>query len=274
MQTIAGLLRKLRHFIWIALSYLELPGFSPQKFILALVRFPLFVRDRIVLARQMRNLPREFPMGKYYPCLHDRFSDSGNATGHYFHQDLLVARRIFDRRPKVHADVGSRVDGFVAHVASYRQIEVLDIRKPPNSLPNIIFRQADLMGTLPGQLRAYCDSLSCLHALEHFGLGRYGDVVDYDGWRKGISNLSQMLMSGGMLYLSVPIGPQRIEFNAHRVFSVDFLLQFLSAEFTLKAFSYVDDVGELYENVSMDNESAKHSYGCHYGCGIFELVRK
>jgi hypothetical protein len=33
----------------------------------------------------------------------------------------------------------------------------------------------------------YCDSLSCLHALEHFGLGRYGDPIDPRGHEKGIT---------------------------------------------------------------------------------------
>jgi hypothetical protein len=26
-----------------------------------------------------------------------------------------------------------------------------------------------------------CDSISSLHAIEHFGLGRYGDTIDVNG---------------------------------------------------------------------------------------------
>jgi len=52
--------------------------------------------------------------------LTDRFDPGGDASGHYFHQDLIVARRIFERDPRKHVDVGSRIDGFVAHLAVFR----------------------------------------------------------------------------------------------------------------------------------------------------------
>jgi len=58
--------------------------------------------------------------------LTDRFDPGGDASGHYFHQDLIVARRIFERDPRKHVDVGSRIDGFVAHLAVFRQVEVID----------------------------------------------------------------------------------------------------------------------------------------------------
>ena len=43
-------------------------------------------------------------------------------------------------------------------------------------MPGVVFRQADLMNPVSLPITAgegYCDSLSCLHAIEHFGLGRY-----------------------------------------------------------------------------------------------------
>ena len=54
-----------------------------------------------------------------YPIINEFNDNSGTAKGHYFHQDLLVAQYIFKNKPKKHVDVGSRVDGFVAHVASF-----------------------------------------------------------------------------------------------------------------------------------------------------------
>ena len=83
------------------------------------------------------------------------------------------------------------------------------------------------MSEIPPGLAESTDSLSCLHALEHFGLGRYGDPVDYDGYLKGFDNLYRILKPGGRLYFSVPMGPQRIEFDAHRVFSMAYLLLYL-----------------------------------------------
>ena len=152
------------------------------------------------------------------PCLTDWYEQSGKTRGEYFWQDLYVARKIFEMSPERHVDVGSRVDGFVAHVASYREIEVLDIRYNTSNIPGVIFRVVDLMdaGTIESD---YCDSISCLHALEHFGLGRYGDNVNVNGWRLGIQNLARMLRPDGVLYLAVPSGQPHVYFNAHRVFS-------------------------------------------------------
>ena len=64
--------------------------------------------------------------------LQDYSDNAGQNKGHYFHQDLLVAKMIYDTKPRRHIDIGSRLDGFVAHVASFREIEVFDIvAKPP-----------------------------------------------------------------------------------------------------------------------------------------------
>jgi hypothetical protein len=157
------------------------------------------------------------------PCLHDRYDNSGIANGEYFWQDLVVARWIAKSQPARHVDVGSRIDGFVAHVASFREIEVFDIRTISNQIPGVTFKQADFMraSTIEDYIISggYCDSLSCLHALEHFGLGRYGDRVDPDGYKKGIENLSRLIMPLGKLYLSTPIGREKVEFNSNWVFN-------------------------------------------------------
>ena len=197
------------------------------------------------------------------------------AVGDYFNQDLFVAQRIYEHSPIRHIDIGSRVDGFVAHVAAFREIEVLDIRPLTSSVKNIKFRQCDFMGEIPKEFLGAFDSVSSLHAIEHFGLGRYGDNLDPDGWRKGIDNLGKLLSTGGRLYFSVPIGPMRIEFNAHRVFSVQFLCDYFSQSYDIKSFSYVDDAGTLHPYVSLaDNPALKNEFGCTYGCGIFELIKR
>lgn len=150
------------------------------------------------------------------PCLHDWYEEGGTTKSEYFWQDLLVARMIFAANPEKHVDIGSRVDGFVAHVASFREIEVFDVRPITTTIPGIVFKQADLMQ--PAAHEPYCDSLSCLHALEHFGLGRYGDPIDPHGAENGLKNMAALLKNGGVFYLSAPIGIERVEFNANRVF--------------------------------------------------------
>jgi SAM-dependent methyltransferase len=133
--------------------------------------------------------------------------------GHYFHQDLLIAREIYKNNPVKHIDIGSRIDGFVAHVAVFREIEIFDIRLQENNVKNIIYRQADLM-RIQDEMIEYCDSVSSLHAIEHFGISRYGDPIDAKGHIKAIGNIFKILKPGGKFYFSVPIGKQRIEFNA------------------------------------------------------------
>lgn len=236
------------------------------------VRRGWFYTELKELKRQKGN-DTSFFFGKLYPIFNEKNAEGGTMSGHYFHQDLYVARLINLANPTKHLDIGSRTDGFVAHVASYREIELMDIRPVKSNVKNIVFRQADLM-ELPTDLIEYSDSISSLHAIEHFGLGRYGDNVDYFGHLKAISNITKMLKANGHFYFSVPIGPQRIEFNAHRVFSVKFLKDLLSENFEIESFSYVDDKGDFFENVELTGTNLESSFGCQYGCGIFVLRKK
>lgn len=127
---------------------------------------------------------------------------------------------VFEAKPDKHLDIGSRVDGFVAHVASFREIDVLDVRPITTQIPGVTFKQDDLMKPVEG-MSGYYDSLSCLHALEHFGLGRYGDPIAPTGFENGLANMASLLRNNGVFYLSVPIGIDRVEFNAHRVFEAE-----------------------------------------------------
>lgn len=207
-------------------------------------------------------------ISKTYPIYDDFKEQSGTATGHYFHQDLLVATFINNAKPVRHIDVGSRMDGFVAHVASYREIEVLDVRPLKNTgHDQIKFMRANLM-ELDDSMVGICDSLSCLHALEHFGLGRYGDPVDPIGHLKGFNNFHKMLQSGGTLYVSFPIGKSEVHFNAHRVFDPTEILGWSANLFEMARFDYVDDKGDLHCNASLAFPPK-----LSYGCGIYTLKK-
>lgn len=254
-------------------NLLSMYGINPIKLKYLIQGLPFYIRDYAALKAQQSLAVEKFPLGSLYPCLEDRFKESGAAKGHYFHQDLLVARRIHSNNPIRHVDVGSSIEGFVAHVASFRPIEVFDVRPLSIAIPNIHFVQADMMTPLPDSLVDYCDSLSCLHALEHFGLGRYGDPIQYGGYLMGLSNFHRILKTGGKLYISVPIGPQRIEFNAHRVFSAGHLLKCFEGKYRLDCFSYIDDSGNLHQNAPLVESAVANNYGCTYGCGIMELSK-
>lgn len=207
------------------------------------------------------------------PCLHDWYEEGGTTKGEYFWQDLLIAREIFEARPRRHVDIGSRVDGFVAHVASFREIEVFDVRPISTQIPGVTFKQADLMQPLAG-MADYCDSLSCLHALEHFGLGRYGDPIDPRGFERGFANMAALLKKDGVFYLSVPIGIDRVEFNAHRVFDPRSIVK-LATQYALRLSALtVIQSGERIETIALDKIQLSRLAGQRYALGIFVFHKR
>ena len=96
-----------------------------------------------------------------FKCPEQWKTESGTMSGHYFHQDLFIAKKVFNENPNHHVDIGSRIDGFVAHLAVFREIEIIDIREQNSKVSNILFRKADLM-QLPDDMVNYCDSISAL----------------------------------------------------------------------------------------------------------------
>ncbi len=234
---------------------------------------PGFINNYFAIKKQIKNSNNEFLISSLYPCLQDRFNDAGTLPLHYFYLDQYVAKRIFLNNPGKHMDIGSRIDGFVAHLSVFREVEVLDIRPTPFNIPNVKFKTADLM--VRENLEAdSCESISCLHAIEHFGLGRYGDPINLNGHKEALANISYILKKGGKFYFAVPMGPQRIEFDAHRVFSLPYLLNLFKEEFIIDCFSYIDDSNTFHENVELTEKLVKENANCNYGCAILEMTKK
>jgi len=155
----------------------------------------------------------------------DDIHECAASLGEYFWQDLWVAKKIFELNPQRHIDVGSRIDGFVAHVACCRSIDVFDLRPLNSQIPGVNFHQINIL-SLPDKWLGVADCVTCLHTIEHFGLGRYGDKVDPEAWKDGFKNLSALLTAGGRLILSTPIGHERVKFNAHRIFDPKRIVEF------------------------------------------------
>lgn len=227
------------------------------------------MRRYLTQYREFRRLGGQ--IGARHPILTDYDEQAGAAAGHYFHQDLLVASAIHHHAPSRHIDIGSRLDGFVAHVASFRRIEVMDVRHLQDTgHPNIAFLRADLMDPASAS-HACTDSLSCLHAIEHFGLGRYGDPLDPAGHLKGFRNMVRMVAPGGRFYISFPVGRETIvHFNAHRVFHPEEILSWPGSEqLNLVRFDLVDDKGKLRRRANWADAVA-----LRYGCGIYTFEKR
>jgi len=253
----------LRRLYWLLSAQL---GIDPRMLVRSLLGLPRYLRD------YLRFRARYAGRIELLPCLHDWHEDAGATKLEYFWQDLLVARRIFEARPEKHVDVGSLVGGFVAHVASFREIEVFDVRPISAKIPGVTFRQADLMQPVPG-MSEYCDSLSCLHALEHFGLGRYGDPIDPQGFERGLANLAALLRKNGVFYLSVPVGAERVEFNGQRIIDPRALIALARTHaLELTDLQVVRDGGRV-ETLAANEQQLWDLASQRYALGIFTFKK-
>ena len=248
-------------------------GMDPLQFVRALKGIPTLFRNYFTYANASRNNQSiKFPLQlrDLRPRFHNYKSDAGVARGQYFYQDLWAARKIYERLPSHHVDVGSRVDGFISHLLVFMPVTVIDIRPLSSNVPGLTFIQEDAT-TLSSIPPHSVESLSSLHAIEHFGLGRYGDPVDPDACFKAMSSLARVLKAGGRLYFSVPIGRERLEFNAQRVFSPRTIWLVYAKELGLDivSFSAVDDNGRFHEDVNP--EEFVHAEN---SCGLWEFTKR
>ena len=213
-------------------------GIQPRRIAATLRGWRRYVRER--KAYRIAGSGGDFPMGRELPILTE-WNEAAGSLGGYFYQDQLVARWIFESEPIRHVDIGSRLDGFIGSLSVFREVDVIDIRPEPAKVRNVRFHQLDLMDDVPDEWIACTDSLSCLHTIEHFDLGRYGDPIDPEGHLKGIGQLKKMVAPGGVLYLSTQIGPQRVEFNAHRVFAPATLAGWFGEGWEIEQCAVIDD---------------------------------
>jgi ubiquinone/menaquinone biosynthesis C-methylase UbiE len=117
----------------------------------------------------------------------------------------------------LHIDISSALY-FCAIVSAFVPIKFYDYRPANLQLSNLSTDSADLT-CLPFN-DASIESISCMHVVEHIGLGRYGDLLDPNGDLKAISELKRVLSTNGNLLFVVPVGgTPRIMFNAHRIYS-------------------------------------------------------
>ena len=241
-------------------------GIDPRKTIQSIRGLPRYFRDYFHFRSRYKGCL------KLMPCLHDWYEEGGTTKNEYFWQDLLVARMIYEAKPQKHVDIGSLVDGFIAHLASFREIEVFDVRPITTQIPGLKFKQANLMEPLEG-MHGYCDSVSCLHALEHFGLGRYGDPIDLEGVERGFVNMANLLRNGGIFYLSVPIGIARVEFNAGRVFDPRFIVNMAMQNSLRLSTITVIRQGGMVETLELNESQLTELANQRYALGIFTFVK-
>lgn len=244
---------------------------SEQNFIDYCIRFGLskeaFVKED-ALKYEKLNRRNNFSIHEQYkwPVITDKYALAGT-TRNYFWQDLWAARMIIRAGVKEHFDIGSRLDGFIAHLlAAGINVTMIDVRKFPGEVEqlNTIVDDATSLHQIGDES---IESMSALCSLEHFGLGRYGDPIDPEACFKCFKNIQRKLKKGGKFYLSLPVGRERVEFNAHRVFYPSTVVECFSS-LHLKEFSCIAD-GKMEHNVDLhkyDNDfhNGEYRYGLFY----------
>ncbi|MFL5580746.1 MAG: DUF268 domain-containing protein [Gemmatimonadaceae bacterium] len=222
---------------------------------------PAFLRNLAHYRRANPSPAFRVRAAELYYTSYDRFAAAGAVRTHYFHQDLWAARQLRARGVTRHVDVGSRLDGFVAHVLPFCEVEYVDIRPLDVPVEGLTVRTGSILA-LPHASDSV-ESLSCLHVIEHIGLGRYGDPIDPDGHVRAARELSRVLAPGGVLLLGTPVGRERLCFDAHRVFDPSTVLGMFDG-LELVEFAFIDDHGNGVSAAGVD--AARR---CEFGCGLF-----
>ena len=240
--------------------------FDPLEKIKQFRALPIFVGNLLRYQSLNQNPSFDFHFKDLWYRTFDRFDVAGVATGQYFHQDLWAARILFDRKIKKHVDVGSRIDGFIAHILPFCEVTYVDLRPIDAKLNGFEFKQGSIV-EMPFE-DENVPSLSCLHVIEHIGLGRYGDPVNPDGYLQAAKELVRVLQPGGILLLGTPVGRERLCFDAHRIFAPQTVVNAFQP-LVLEEMQFIDDYGNM---CSLDTTFAE-AQEFRYGCGLF-LFRK
>jgi SAM-dependent methyltransferase len=225
------------------------------------VRFiPNYCRYFLTLFRYRRlgGRPEAGPF-RLFPKIHDCTATTA-VDPHYFYQGVWAFRQIMKAKPAAHYDVGSQID-FIRYLSALMPVVFIDIRPVELPLPNLRCVKGSILES--GFADGSVDSLSCLHVIEHIGLGRYGDPLDPWGSEKAAGELARILAPGGRLYLTTPVGEPCIQFNAHFVRSPAQVKAMFPA-LDLIEFSMVTDEGQLVENAD-----PAVAAGARYACGLF-----
>jgi SAM-dependent methyltransferase len=237
-------------------------AFVAPRPLVGVLYLPRFVRDYFRFRARTAGAARPH-LAETYPCLVDWVA-STPFDPHYFYQGAWLARNLSTRPAALHVDVGSSVM-MLSVITAWAPTAFVDVRPLRAGIAGL-FPIAGTLAGLPFADRSVT-SLSCLHVIEHVGLGRYGDPLDPAGARAAAAELARVLAPGGRLYLSTPVGRERVCFNAHRVFSPHTIRDWFSG-FHLAGFSYVDDSGAFH--AKQDPAAAS---GLEYGCGMFIFER-
>jgi SAM-dependent methyltransferase len=206
----------------------------------------------------------ELSWGDVRPYLEDKTTFTG-FDAHYVYHPAWAARMVKKINPAVHIDISSTLH-FCTQLSAFIPVRFYDYRPALLSLDNLVSEKADLTNLFFES--DSIESLSCMHTVEHIGLGRYGDPIDPSGDLKAMNELKRVVKPGGSLLFVVPVGKARIMFNAHRIYDARAIEKIFTG-FRLENFSLVKDDSTFLQGVD-PAEADSQKYGC--GCFCFKKI--
>lgn len=234
---------------------------DPIKFVTGIYGYFWFISD---LIRYKLKDPKSSLLNiNLFPILNEKVSYTP-FDAQYFHQQLWCFENVLKHKPKKHIDISSthEMSGYISKIT---KAVFIDYRPIETNLDNLEIKRGDILNL--GIKANSVESLSCLNVVEHIGLGRYGDPIDPDGTEKACEQLAKVLAKDGNLYFSIPIGKERICFNAHRILSPNTILKHFE-KLKLVSFGVVDDDGNYIKNVEPSNYT-----NLNFGCGLFHFTK-
>ena len=211
-----------------------------------------------------QNNPKRFPVRwrDRQPQLKEKTSTT-DFDRHYVYHPAWATRILAKTMPKKHVDISSTVK-FVSLISAFIPTKFYDYRPAQLDLSGLDSDFADVsdLSFKDNSIQ----SLSCMHVVEHVGLGRYGDKIDPDGDLRAISELQRVLAVGGDLLFVVPIGQAMVRYNANRIYSYDQIMDYFK-DLKLVEFTLIPDKakdGGLVKDASKELSDAQVQ-----GCGCF-----
>jgi SAM-dependent methyltransferase len=235
------------------------------KKIFRILASPFILKDYLLFIKK-KNKRFKVSIGDFYPQVRDKTFATG-FDRHYVYHVAWAVRKVLEIKPEFHTDISSSLY-FCSTTSAMVPTKFYDYRPANLKLDGLVCDKADL--TKLHFADNSIKSLSCMHTIEHIGLGRYGDPIDPDGDIKAINELKRVLAPGGSLLFVVPIGQPKIEFNAHRIYSYEMVLNLFSG-LNLKEFYLIPELEK--DGNPIYNASKEQADNQKYACGCFWFIK-
>ena len=168
-----------------------------------------------IKGKKKMDLSEDGMLGSSYPYIDNYFQG--------ILDNLIVNKKVeekrYDLKDKNILITGTSNGWYEAWVLAHGGIpyvlELKDIDYDGNKIHYIDVNEAKKLSNNGDLKFDYCISFS---TFEHSGLGRYGDKIEADGDLKAMMEIFDLLADGGILFLSVPIGFDRVVYPLHRIY--------------------------------------------------------